>query len=124
MSNRNWIDGDIKFKPGVGGVEGYERVNSAAWDLGIKELLDNSGDTGPDSIEFCGDVPNLEETTIHKLFAMVADIVESAEVVLGDDEIQITVTNGVLHRADGRTVYDLNQQDIDLTTIQLDAGRN
>lgn len=119
-----WISGDIKFKPGVGNVEGDQRVNNAAWDLGIENLLDNSGDTGPDSIEFCGDFPNLNETTIHKLFAMVADIVESAEVILGDDEIQITVTDGVLHRADGRTVYDLNQQDIDLTTIQLDTGRS
>lgn len=119
-----WISGDIKFKPGVGNVEGDQRVSNAAYDLGIENLLDNSGDTGPDSIEFCGDFPDLNETTIHKLFAMVADIVESAEVILGDDEIQITVTNGVLHRADGRTVYDLNQQDIDLTTIQIDTGRS
>ena len=119
-----WISGDIKFKPGVGNVEGDQRINNAAYDLGIENLLDNSGDTGPDSIEFCGDFPNLNETTIHKLFAMVADIVESAEVILGDDEIQITVTDGVLHRADGRTVYDLNQQDIDLTTIQIDTGRS
>ena len=120
-----WISGDIKFKPGVGDVEGYQRVNSAAWDLGIKDLLDNSGDTGPDSIEFCGDLPNLSETVIHQLFATVADIVESAEVVMsGDSECKITVTDGVLHRADARTVYDLNQQDIDLTTIQIDTGRN
>jgi hypothetical protein len=120
-----WISGDIKFKPGVGDVEGYQRVNSAAWDLGIKDLLDNSGDTGPDSIEFCGDLPNLSETVIHQLFAMVADIVESAEIIMsGDSECKITVTDGVLHRADARTVYDLNQQDINLTTIQFDAGRS
>ena len=120
-----WISGDIKFKPGVGGVEGYQRVNNAACDLGIENLLDNSGDTGPDSIEFCGDLSNLSETVIHQLFAMVADIVESAEIVIsGDSEYKITVADGVLHRADARTVYDLNQQDIDLTTIQIETGRN